>query len=149
MRRSMVVLAQTTRVSPLRSFLSKPAGSNAALTGSTTAKPSFTADLPGTFVVQLIVNDGFLNSLPATAEIVAVSQQTSLVQQIQERQGVIATLPDDAFKFKGARALISLELNVVLLSVEKQDYRIALLLIQGILAQAEGCATIGRPDNMI
>ena len=71
----------------------------------------------------------------------------SLVAQIQERQGVIGTLPDDAFKFKGSRALISLELNAVLLSVEKHDYGFALLLIQGILAQADGCATIGRPDN--
>jgi hypothetical protein len=98
-------------------------------------------------VVQLIVNDGFLNSLPATAEKVAVTQQTSLIAQIQERQGVIATLPDDGFRFNGARALISLELNAVLLSVEAHDYRVALVLLQGILAQADGCATIGRPDN--
>jgi len=99
-------------------------------------------------VVQLIVNDGFLNSLPATAEIAVVSQQTSLVAQIQERQGVIATLPNDAFKFTGARALISLELNAVLLSIEKHDYRAALLVLQTvILPQANGCDKIGKPDN--
>ena len=124
-----------------------PNGSKAAISNPTAQIASFVPDLPGTFVVQLIVNDGFLNSLPATAEIAVVSQQTSLVAQIQERQGVIGTLPDDAFKFKGSRALISLELNAVLLSVEKHDYGFALLLIQGILAQADGCATIGRPDN--
>ena len=130
------------------SLVSAPSGSKAAISNPTTQIASFVPDLPGTFVVQLIVNDGFLNSLPATAEIAVVSQQTSLVAQIQERQGVIATLPDDAFKFKGARALISLELNAVLLSVEKHDYRLALLL-QGILAQADGCATIGSRTTMI
>ena len=83
-------------------------------------------------MVQLIVNDGFLNSLPATAEKAVVSQQTSLVAQIQERQGVIATLPNDAFKFTGARALISLELNAVLLSIEKHDYRAALLVLHAL-----------------
>jgi hypothetical protein len=83
------------------SLVSAPSGSKAAILNPTTQMASFVPDLPGTFVVQLIVNDGFLNSLPATAEIVAVSQQTSLIAQIQERQGVIATLPDDAFKFKG------------------------------------------------
>ena len=86
-------------------------------------------DLPGTFVVQLIANDGFLNSLPATTEIVAVSQQTSLITQIQERQGVIATLPDDGFKFKGARAIMAIELNAVLLSLETHDYRATLVVL--------------------
>jgi hypothetical protein len=129
------------------SLVSAPNGSKAAIINPTAKSASFVPDLPGTFVVQLIVNDGFLNSLPATAEIVAVSQQTSLVQQIQERQGVIATLPDDGFKFKGARALISLELNDVLLSVEKHDYRAALSFLQIILSQSNGCATTGAPDK--
>jgi hypothetical protein len=129
------------------SMVSAPTGSKAVILNPTAEGASFVPDLPGTFVVQLIVNDGFLNSLPATAEIVAVSQQPSLVRQIQERQGVIATLPDDGFKFKGARALISLELNDVLLSVEKHDYRAALLFLQVILSQSNGCATIGAPDK--
>jgi hypothetical protein len=51
------------------SMLSKPAGSNTALAGATSSKPTFTADLPGNFVIQLIVNDGFLNSAPATVTI--------------------------------------------------------------------------------
>jgi PKD domain len=130
------------------SLVSTPSGSKAAISNPTAQTASFVPDLPGTFVVQLIVNDGFLNSLPATAEIAVVSQQTSLIAQIEERQGVIATLPNDAFKFTGARALISLELNAVLLSIENHDYKVALVLLQTvILPQANGCATIGRPDN--
>lgn len=52
-------------------FLSVPLGSNAALTGATTKSPTFTADLAGTYVVQLIVNDGFANSNPVTVTITA------------------------------------------------------------------------------
>ena len=51
------------------SILTKPAGSVATLIGPTTPKPSFQADLPGNYVIQLIVNDGFLNSAPATVTI--------------------------------------------------------------------------------
>lgn len=40
------------------SFVSKPAGSTASLLGAATATPSFTADLPGTFVLSLVVEDG-------------------------------------------------------------------------------------------
>jgi len=50
-------------------LLTVPAGSNAALTSTSSASTSFTADVPGNYVVQLIVNDGFLSSPPATLTI--------------------------------------------------------------------------------
>jgi RHS repeat-associated protein len=51
------------------SMTTKPFGSNASLVSPSSSKPSFQADLPGTYVIQLIVNDGFLNSQPATVMI--------------------------------------------------------------------------------
>src|SRR5690349_1518800 len=44
------------------SFLTKPAGSNAALSDVSASNPSFTADLPGTYILQLVLNDGHGNS---------------------------------------------------------------------------------------
>ncbi|KAF0807151.1 putative lipoprotein [Alcanivorax xiamenensis] len=43
-------------------FLSVPEGSEAALDGADTDRASFTPDLPGTYVVQLVVNDGAADS---------------------------------------------------------------------------------------
>ena len=40
-------------------FFSAPAMSGASLSDPTAVKPSFTVDLPGTYVVQLTVSDGF------------------------------------------------------------------------------------------
>ena len=51
------------------SLLSLPAGSTATLSGPNSAQPSFTADVAGSYVVQLIVNDGFLDSAPSTVTI--------------------------------------------------------------------------------
>ncbi len=51
------------------SFSSKPAASAATLTNATTATPTFVADVPGTYVVQLIVNDGTTNSTADTVQI--------------------------------------------------------------------------------
>ncbi len=51
------------------SFTSKPPGSLAILTGSTTLNPSFMVDVPGDYVVQLIVNDGMVDSVPNTVTI--------------------------------------------------------------------------------
>jgi hypothetical protein len=48
---------------------SKPVGSTTTLSSTTVASPSFLADLPGTYVAQLIVNNGFLDSAPSTVTI--------------------------------------------------------------------------------
>ena len=50
-------------------LLSEPTGSGATLSNSTTAKPTFLADKPGQYIAQLIVNDGIVNSAPASVTI--------------------------------------------------------------------------------
>jgi hypothetical protein len=51
------------------SFVSRPAGSVAALSNTTVVNPTFVVDKAGTYVVQLIVNDGLVNSKPDTVRI--------------------------------------------------------------------------------
>ena len=51
------------------SFVSKPNGSVAVLSDATAVAPTFVVDLPGTFVVQLLVNDGALSSVADTVQI--------------------------------------------------------------------------------
>jgi hypothetical protein len=48
----------------------RPTGSTAVLTGSNTVQPTFTADLAGTYVASLVVNDGSANSAPSTVTII-------------------------------------------------------------------------------
>jgi hypothetical protein len=60
------------------SMISKPVGSTAALSGPLTNAPTFIADLAGTYVIQLIVNDGYVNSEPATVTISAGSRTITL-----------------------------------------------------------------------
>ncbi len=55
-------------------FVSKPSNSIATLTNAATASPSFTLDKPGNYVLELIVSDGKLESMPMT---VTISTQNS------------------------------------------------------------------------
>lgn len=55
------------------SLLSKPEGSNASLSDITLDKPTFIADYDGSYVAQLIVNDGTNSSIPDTVTITAIS----------------------------------------------------------------------------
>jgi hypothetical protein len=52
-------------------FVSKPAGSSASLTGATNARPSFLADVAGSYVIALAVGDGSLASQISTTTITA------------------------------------------------------------------------------
>ena len=53
------------------SIISKPAGSSAALSNPTIVNPDVHGGCLGTYVVQLIVNDGTVNSAPDTVTITA------------------------------------------------------------------------------
>lgn len=53
----------------LWALTTKPAGSTATLVNSAAVNPEFTADKEGTYIAQLIVNDGVLDSEPDTVTI--------------------------------------------------------------------------------
>lgn len=57
---------------------SRPAGSAAALSSTTQARPTFTADVAGTYVATLIVNDDTVDSTAATVTVTAVAPTLSL-----------------------------------------------------------------------
>jgi cytochrome c553 len=72
----------------LWSLLSMPAGSNATLTNATQSAPSFTADVDGTYVVQLVVNDGSVDSAPVTVKIIAASSNSTPIADAGTVQNV-------------------------------------------------------------
>ena len=53
----------------LWSFTALPPGSTATLSNDKASQPTFVVDLPGIYVAQLIVNDGHVDSAPATVMI--------------------------------------------------------------------------------
>lgn len=61
------------------SFVSIPSGSAATLSNPTAAAPTFVAEKAGQYVVQLIVNDGTVNSTPDTVIIAAATGNTAPV----------------------------------------------------------------------
>ncbi len=64
----------------------RPTNSSAALSSATIASPTFSADLPGTYIAQLIVNNGILSSSPTTVTITATAPN-GLFRCPRERSG--------------------------------------------------------------
>ena len=70
---------------------SKPAGSTAALSSTTSAKPTFTADVAGTYVASVVVNDGKVSSTTATTSVAVVDVKKIGVGYLA-RNGMTVTL---------------------------------------------------------
>jgi hypothetical protein len=131
------------------SLASAPSGSQTAVSNPTAQIASFVPDLPGTFVAQLIVNDGLVDSPPATVQIQVVTLQTEVVQNIQRlQQNVIASLAPGAFKNQNMQNALLNKLNAVIASIEAGNYSDALAQLQNdILGKTDGCANSGAPDK--
>jgi hypothetical protein len=130
------------------SVVSAPRRSRAVISNPTAEIASFVPDLPGTFVVQLIVNDGLVDSSPATVEIEAVQPRTELAREIRGLQRVIEALPPKAFKHAKLQNALLNKLNAVIRSIRERRYFHALQQLQNdILEKTNGCAISGAPDQ--
>jgi hypothetical protein len=130
------------------SIISAPSGSQAAIANPTAPVASFVPDLPGTFIAQLIVDDGFVDSVPATVEIEVVSRQTQLLKDLANLQTVIGRLAPKAFQHANQQRDLLKKLNEVIDKVQKQKYSDALHQLQGdLLKKVNGCAAAGAPQK--
>lgn len=71
------------------SMTTKPAGSSAALSSAAVAKPTFTADVAGAYVLNLVVNDGKVNSAAVTVTITAAVANAAPVANAGAAQSVV------------------------------------------------------------
>lgn len=146
------------------SLVSAPPGSVAILANSTSVQPSLTADVVGTYQVQLIVNDGKADSLPVVALVTAVAgnappnaeagaDQTILVGQAVTLDGRRSGDPDgDRLTYQwslvsaptSSAATLSDATEVIagLTPDVAGDYVVQLLVSDGTAASAPGRITI-------
>jgi probable HAF family extracellular repeat protein len=130
-----------------------PADSSQGDWTAATMTAAFKPDVPGDYVVQLVVNDGFVDSDGSTAQIhVAASRNwvTEKLRNLIADIGNIGYLPDDAFKNKNMRNTLINKLNAVIATVDARNYQEAITKLQDdVLAKTNGCAgsTPPAPDK--
>jgi hypothetical protein len=134
----------------LWSFATIPAGSAAVIADPTTVQTSFVPDVPGTYVVRLIVNDGIVDSDPSTVQILVNSDhQTAILQRLQRVEIMVGFIMNDS-DFRNTRAKTSLlkKIDAVMAQVTKGRYKPAMKGLQKtVLATVDGCAVSGAPDR--
>lgn len=135
------------------SLTTVPAGSATTLSGADSASPSFTPDVAGTYVAQLIVNDGQLDSPAATASIEVITVQDAAEQTMMELVSTInGEPPTDSngmpvFRHEHVARALTHELQVALRLTDRGRFRPALAILQGLERKSDGCARLGHADH--
>lgn len=130
------------------SLASVPAGSLSAIASPTAMITTFVPDLPGSYVVQLVVNDGYLNSNPSTTEVQAITMESAAIDAAQNLQTMIGALNPAVFKNPQLQNALINKLNAVIANISAGNYQGALAQLQNdAQGKTDGCATAGAPDK--
>lgn len=130
------------------SMVTKPAGSDAEITDPTAMQPSYVTDLPGEYIVSLIVHDGFVNSDPSNVTAMAISYQDATTDTLIDTTNTINSLDNVSLKNTNMKNALTNKINAVLGDIDQGNYSDALDKLQNdILGKTNGCAETGEPDN--
>jgi hypothetical protein len=131
------------------SLVSKPEGSVTEIADPTLVQTSFIADQAGTYVVSLVVNDGFLDSDADNVTIEVITVRDALVQTLLDLIDVVNALDPSSLKnVNMMKNPMTNKINAVLNKIDRRFYDEALDKLQNdILQKTNGCAEIGEPDK--
>ncbi len=132
------------------SLTTKPPGSTATIAAPSAMTTSFVPDVEGAYVITLVVNDGFVDSLPKGINIQAVSQVTAVIASLQDLQksvGDPAVIPDPAFKTSTMRNAFNNKLNAVVANIAAGNYQEALGQLEHDLLKKTDGFKGGDPKN--
>ena len=128
--------------------VSKPSGSTAKINDPTSAQTSFLADLAGTYIISLVVNDGYENSEPSNMTVIAIANQDAVTESLQEAITLINNISDDEFKNQKMKNTLTNKINAVLEMIDQGLYQESLDKLQNdILKKTNGCIETGEADK--
>ncbi len=130
------------------SMLTIPDGSASALDDPFASQTNFIADTVGTYEIQLVVNDGSLNSEPSIVTIVATTTQCEIVQLLNSIIVKINELDPTVFKNKNMQNVLTSKINTILTHNVSCEFQEELNRLEhDMLCKTDGCAETGSPDR--
>jgi len=128
-------------------FSSRPSGSSAILSGTDSAIPTFTPDLTGSYVAQLIVNDGYIDSTPDEVHIAVITPEQYVEVKSMEVLNIVSVLPPASVTTSGNQKALGNFLLQVIKSLQKSDINKAKSKLVSAIERTDGCALRGTPDT--
>jgi hypothetical protein len=127
-------------------LIASPTDSTAALSHANTATPFFVPDLPGVYVVELVVSDPFVASAPDTVTIAVTTTVDFAGQQTVYTLNSVLSLPPSNVTTEGNQTALGNFLTQVIAALQVGDVGDAKKKLQDAIERTDGCALRGSPD---
>ncbi len=125
-------------------MVSQPKGSVAVLSDPLVEDPDFVSDIPGLYLVSLVVNDGLLDSDPSNVTILAIDADNidDFIDTLMKAIVAINGIDASDFNNEGNRDVLVNKIIVVILNYLKGEYGSNMLdkLRDDIAGKFDGCA---------
>ena len=128
---------------------SHPDGSLSELADLSVKVTTFTPDRAGTYVAQLVVSDGEMDSEPSAIQIQAFTVQTEAIAALQGLEAGIAELNSSAFKNGDMQNLLLNKLNAVIANVEAGKHADAANQLRNDILPKMGSAENAEGDSVV
>jgi hypothetical protein len=131
------------------SMVSTPAGSTAVINAPAASQTSFITDEAGTYVIGLVVNDGFVDSDASNMTVTAITVQSAATDSAAETIDVINAIADlSVLKNDKMQNSLTNKINSVLSLIDHGEYEQALDKLQNdLLKKTNGCAETTDPRS--
>jgi len=129
-------------------LVSAPAGSTAVLVGSATNAPSLTPDQVGIFEIELVVNDGFVDSTPDSVLITVVTGEEFSETELMDANEVVTEIPDEDLQAPGHSESLTNTISLIINFIQKGQISNAINKLDDTIERTDGCPLRGVPDPM-
>ena len=127
-------------------MISKPEGSLVDLTCAGQTLPSFVPDVTGVYEVQLVVNDGHVDSDPSVVSIVASTPQDVVCNVASAVLSTLAAMDLGNFTTKGNKTALEQFLKQACKAAQRGDFDMAIRKLQDVQERSDGCFLREAPD---
>lgn len=128
------------------SFTSLPPGSQAILVDADTATPSFSADVAGDYIVELITSDGYSNSMPDELTVSAIQATDIATQKLRDLARDLRWEPASKFVRRYHKRWMRRQLRITAWTIEANYLQCAEWRLNRLLRRTDGCVLRGSPD---
>jgi hypothetical protein len=128
-------------------FSTAPVGNTAILIGSSTATPSFAPNVAGSYVVDLVVDDGFASSAVDEVVVTVVTGQQFAENATTTAINTVASLPLSSVSSQGNQKSMTQSLAVATKDLQSGKVALARAELQKSIERTDGWALRGAADN--
>ena len=127
-------------------LIEAPSGSSAVLVDASTPTPVVVPDLPGEYILELVVSDHLADSSPTQVSVTAIAPAGSAKDLVRDAADCVRGLSRSDFDARGHKRVMRSGLRLACREIRRGHNSHAAYILQRLITRVDGVALRGHPD---